>query len=274
MSDIVPSINESNLAEHQPLEYCDYCGKRLNPLLYFCTACSTPYKSVENLLSKKLPTYYSDGDMIQLKAPKVWQMFWVYFSFIIGMAIVSILIWGQTNKLESLLTMSVVFFIITCVYAFIYWRTLLPQFKRIGLFQPAGLLGIAALLPLLTFSYFATKFLVYLGMPEMNHATTFREAGVSIEWQVVLMVIFPAITEEIAFRGLLQHWLVGALKPFRAIVVASALFTAMHLSVLEAPYLFAVGMVLGWTKWKTKSLYPSMLIHGLHNYAVIVFFWQ
>jgi membrane protease YdiL (CAAX protease family) len=53
------------------------------------------------------------------------------------------------------------------------------------------------------------------------------------------------------------------------VIVASALFAGMHFSVISFPYLFLVGMLLGWTKWKTQSLYPSMLIHFLHNLIVI-----
>ena len=55
-------------------------------------------------------------------------------------------------------------------------------------------------------------------------------------------------------------------------VVASALFAALHFSVLSFPYLFAVGMALGWVKWKTGSLYPPMLMHFLHNYVVVAYF--
>jgi membrane protease YdiL (CAAX protease family) len=47
---------------------------------------------------------------------------------------------------------------------------------------------------------------------------------------------------------------------------------ALHFSVLSAPYLLLVGMLLGWAKLKTGSLYPTMLIHFLHNFIVITFF--
>ena len=57
-----------------------------------------------------------------------------------------------------------------------------------------------------------------------------------------------------------------------AVLIASALFMALHFSVLSAPYLLLVGMLLGWAKLKTGSLYPSMLIHFLHNFIVISFF--
>ncbi len=80
------------------------------------------------------------------------------------------------------------------------------------------------------------------------------------------------MTEEIAFRGLVQHWLQIAIAPWKGLVLASALFMALHFSAISAPYLFAVGMLLGYVKQRTGSLYPSMLIHFLHNLVVITFF--
>jgi membrane protease YdiL (CAAX protease family) len=88
----------------------------------------------------------------------------------------------------------------------------------------------------------------------------------------VLLCLIPGITEEIAFRGLIQHWLHTVLRPWRAILLASALFTALHLSILSAPYIFLLGMLLGWVKWKSRSLYPSMLMHIAHNLVLLVVF--
>ena len=88
------------------------------------------------------------------------------------------------------------------------------------------------------------------------------------------IAVFPAVTEEIAFRGLVQHWLHVAVAPWTAIALASALFAAMHFSIVSAPYLFLVGGVLGWARWRTGSLYPSMVAHFVHNLAVLAYFPQ
>ena len=99
------------------------------------------------------------------------------------------------------------------------------------------------------------------------------ESGLSQASLIILFCICPAIVEEIAFRGLVQHWLQAALTPLKAMVLASALFVALHFSIISLPYLFGLAMLLGWTKYKTGSLYPAMLIHFLHNYVVLEFFW-
>jgi len=73
---------------------------------------------------------------------------------------------------------------------------------------------------------------------------------------VTLFCLFPAITEEIAFRGLVQHWLVSAIAPMRALLIASALFMALHFSVLSAPYLLLVGMPPGLGQTQNRQPLP------------------
>ena len=98
----------------------------------------------------------------------------------------------------------------------------------------------------------------------------YREIFPSFAGLVLFVCIIPGIMEEVAFRGLIQHWFHAVVSPSKAIIVASAMFAAAHFSPISAPYLFAVGLLLGWLRWKTGSLYPSMIIHFLHNFAVIL----
>ena len=94
----------------------------------------------------------------------------------------------------------------------------------------------------------------------------------SIWIPIFFVCISPAIVEETAFRGLIQGWLRRAITPLKAIVFAGFLFTVLHFSILSFPYLFGLGFLLGWVKWKTGSIYPAILIHFLHNLAVITCF--
>ncbi|MCG8700765.1 MAG: CPBP family intramembrane metalloprotease, partial [Bacteroidales bacterium] len=153
---------------------------------------------------------------------------------------------------------------VTVYYELRYWKSLVVQFCRGGLFRlevGASLLLLSGLL-VLNYLYHFVLLKPYL---EEN---LFADANAWLLF--IVFCLLPGITEEIAFRGLVQHWLHVVLTPWRAIALASALFTALHMSIVSAPYLFLVGLLLGWLKWRTNSLYPSMLIHCLHN-AIVVF---
>jgi len=137
-----------------------------------------------------------------------------------------------------------------------------------------GLLGLLALVPLLAINYTYHGWLLReLGAKSRWLPGRLRQLGLGEPGLIFFLCVFPAVLEEISFRGLVQHWLQIAVRPVRAIVLASCLFTVLHFSILSAPYIFAVGMVLGWVKWKTGSLYPGILIHFIHNLIVVEFFW-
>lgn len=250
---------------------CRYCGAPLVPGFYFCLACATPHSRVDAFLPAPLPPYLSEGTLVARKAPHVAPLFWTYFGAVLGMGILGALAFGDGQQYMVVVLNSIVLTIITCFFGVRYWPALAVQFRRFGFTDSSAWIGIAALVPLVGINYLYHEiFLRNIGLPKESF--DLNRLGLSSEGMVVLLCVMPAITEETAFRGLVQHWLQTALKPWRAIILASALFTVLHFSILSAPYLFAVGMLLGWTKWKTGSLYPSMLIHFLHNYAVVAFF--
>lgn len=270
---IIPS---SHLPENENRpEYCSYCGAHLENGYYFCLSCATPYKNVESVLSRMRPYSPTSGVLIAKKAPHVAPLFWTYLAVILTAAVINFIFFKDSRPDLGLILQSALLFVTTCIFTVLYWPSLVVQFKRFGFLKPAALVGILALVPLLAINYFYHGWLAHrLGYDPTFMTDELRKAGLGTSGLIIFFCIFPAIVEEIAFRGLIQHWLHVAIPPFRAMVLASALFTALHFSILSAPYLFAVGMVLGWVKWKTASLYPSMLIHFLHNLIVIQFLWN
>ena len=260
---------------HVPSQTCTCCGARLDPFYYFCTTCATPYTSVDSVLPSLVVTAPTEGELIRKKAPHVATLFWTYMAVVVGTAIVSFVIFGYDRAELRLLFQIGLLFVTTCIFAALHWPALVVQFKRFGFNRPAALFAILALLPLLAVNYVYHGWVMReLGAEHVLPFNRLRESGLSEPALILLIGVFPAVLEEVAFRGLVQHWLHIAIRPFHAIVLASFLFMVLHFSIISAPYIFAVGMVLGWARWKTGSLYPSMLIHFIHNLVVLEFFWR
>ncbi len=270
MSDIVPQqpTPGQGMQPWQAPQYCEYCGTRLSPALYFCPACATPYKHFETVLPAATPMPLSMGDAVGKKAPHVMPLFWTYVGTLTVGIIISLLLFEYDRGQMAELLMTAMMLVVTGVFAAIHWRTLAVQFARIGFLRWEAWAALGLLAPLLAVNWGYHSLLMELFDVEADPGI-FGEMGPAVV--VLLVCVMPAILEEIAFRGLVQHWLAVAVSPWMAMVLASALFTALHMTIVSAPYLFAVGMLLGWAKWKTGSLYPSMLIHFLHNFVVIEF---
>lgn len=83
---------------------------------------------------------------------------------------------------------------------------------------------------------------------------------------IVIMAFFPAMFEEMFFRGALQNLLIKWWKmPILAIVVTSLVFSLIHLSI----YLFlsraVLGFVLGMMYYKTRNIWVNIIAHFLNN---------
>ena len=84
---------------------------------------------------------------------------------------------------------------------------------------------------------------------------------------IVVFVVFaltPAICEELLFRGLLLSGL-RKLGPTAAVVISALLFGLAHASVHRLLPTAFLGVVIGVTRLRTRSILPGMVIHALNN---------
>ena len=92
---------------------------------------------------------------------------------------------------------------------------------------------------------------------------------------LVIMAFFPALFEEVFFRGALQNLLERWWKaPLMAVIVTSLLFSFIHMSI----YLFlsraVLGFILGLMYQRSRNIWVNIAAHFLNNaIALIGLFW-
>ena len=88
-------------------------------------------------------------------------------------------------------------------------------------------------------------------------------AGAFIAFFVVVAFIAPAV-EELTYRGLG----ISLLQPYGtvlAIVATGVLFGLAHGLLVGLPILSFFGIVVGWLRVRTDSIYPSIALHSAFN---------
>lgn len=160
--------------------------------------------------------------------------------------------------------------VIVLVWCLGSWAVVRPAVMRCG--APKWYL-LAAVLPLITFAAASAAVILlvrYAGAEEFSYSEPILEAGLG--WPVVILSICvqPCIIEELAFRGVILSGLRRILDVREAVVVSALLFMFIHLAVLSFPHLFLIGLILGYLRVKTGSIYPCMLAHFLHNLLVVL----
>jgi len=115
-----------------------------------------------------------------------------------------------------------------------------------------------------------------LGTPEPQ-SFTLVVLGADSLWQFIVLLILGGVIiplkEEIIFRGLVFPPLRKAYGQFGGIVLTALFFGVMHFDLIRFIPLFFGGLVLTWLYARTRTLWPSIIAHGVWNALMTVLMW-
>ncbi len=83
---------------------------------------------------------------------------------------------------------------------------------------------------------------------------------------ILITIIVAPLVEELLFRGFLQKVLEESWEDItKAILVTSLFFALVHLNPYWIVQIYLLGMLLGYLSWRTNSIIPGIILHGLNN---------
>jgi membrane protease YdiL (CAAX protease family) len=90
-------------------------------------------------------------------------------------------------------------------------------------------------------------------------------------WWAATICVQPAIVEELFFRGCCWRVMTPVMGVHTTVLVSSIMFGFAHIGVpLSIPILTAVGLLLGYSRAWSGSLWLPMILHFVHNLVVIL----
>lgn len=246
---------------------CRVCDSPLSASAKFCPRCGAPTDAESDAESAAAvqPSHRAGPSAWQHVKPLV-GLYLVYLGTSLGMGLVSrfnesLSMIHAFHALDAVVTLGF------CVRFYGDIRTLLalrlPSLAGVAVF-----LGSSLAFALLMFAVF--RGLDSLGLPFLSVTEPYTKAGVPTWLVFMALSIAPAVWEELAFRGLIQTRLAGVLTQTEAWIVQAALFSVLHLSPLIFVTHFGMGLMLGWLRDWSKSIYPGMLLHAAWNAVVVV----
>ncbi|MES2430502.1 MAG: type II CAAX endopeptidase family protein [Bacteroidota bacterium] len=88
---------------------------------------------------------------------------------------------------------------------------------------------------------------------------------------ILMVAFFPALFEELFFRGVIQNFLVKWTKrPVIAIVITSIVFSLIHFSFYLFISRFILGYALGLLFHKSKNIWVNTFAHFMNNFLALV----
>ncbi len=115
---------------------------------------------------------------------------------------------------------------------------------------------------------------IFYPLPDwLNEQMEPLKAGNTFELILIIIgaVFVAAIAEEGLFRGFLQYSLEKRGDVTRAVILSSLSWTLIHMNLYWAIQLFLMGIVIGYMAWRTNSIIPAVIIHGVNNLVGVLF---
>jgi sodium transport system permease protein len=89
-------------------------------------------------------------------------------------------------------------------------------------------------------------------------------------WRALAMfAVLPAVCEEIVFRGVLARSIGRRTSLIAAAAISAAVFSAYHLSLVQALPTLTLGMMLAVIAIRADSIAPAIVAHALNNALAI-----
>ena len=108
-----------------------------------------------------------------------------------------------------------------------------------------------------------------LPMPDewANEIGKMMQANSALELLVIVLsaIVFAALVEEALFRGFLQVSMEEHINVTQAVIYASIAWAFIHVNPYLMVQIFILGFALGYLAWRTDSIYPAVICHGVNN---------
>lgn len=116
----------------------------------------------------------------------------------------------------------------------------------------------------------------YFGKPEPQSFALAVE-GVDSIWQLMPLVLLGGfivpLKEEMIFRGLIYPPLRQGYGKAKGILSAGLFFGLMHFDLIRFVPLVIGGLVLTFLYERSKSLWTSVVAHGVWNILMVILMW-
>ena len=92
-----------------------------------------------------------------------------------------------------------------------------------------------------------------------------KQAPLSTYATLIVAVFVAPFCEETFFRGFVFTGFKQGMPVIWAIVFSSLVFAVAHADPGSFAVLFIIGLALAFLRWRTRSIWPGMILHALNN---------
>ncbi|MBN1554946.1 MAG: CPBP family intramembrane metalloprotease [Phycisphaerae bacterium] len=243
------------------------------PVPNFCTRCGVPWDPAWTRCPHCLPqnSPSPDAQSSNRNVGSLRSALFLYFVILTVFSVAFLIaLWGeQVSGVTLDIVASSVSGGVTLLWVFLTFRSVFPLLARLG---GGKWLLLSAVFGVGTFLLAGACFYYWfpsLGIEQIYYSRVFLSEGYGWGMIFLMVCVIPPLVEELAFRGVILGGLRRVLSAREAILVSAIMFSILHMSVWMIPFTLLLGILTGWVRIRSGSLYPCFLMHLVHNSLVV-----
>jgi uncharacterized protein len=240
---------------------CYNCGTENVPLTSFCVGCGTQLRG-EKIDEKDSNRKYFVQSI-------------VLFACIVTSIVLPYRIVSDIAAIDSFLSYEFFFsgllLVITIVFFFLDMKGFLKLFRFSFHLKPFLMIIFGTPFFALGVIYLAKFLSSSFGIESYDYFEVYeRHTSHMYFYGILFVAILPGFIEEFLFRGILFNQLLRLTSPKVTIFVSALLFSFIHFSFIGMIWLLLLGLVLGYLRFRYRSIWYCILFHLTYNASVFL----
>ena len=239
-----------------PSTFCAVCNRLLNPGSAFCGGCGNRLHAIGSA------TVAKHGDAIKV-------LLGLYGLCLLTCLAGTVYVRASDDRFGADLMITLTISVLVLIYALFNHGLVDAPLRKAGFSLRSYCLIAMASIPILAVvGGYALGLSSLFGIHLESELSAY--AGRSLIWPLLLMVVLPPLSEELAFRGLVYAGLRRTLSVPETFIISSFAFAMLHLSVPMLATHLPLGLYFCWLRHRSGSLWPSTFAHACHNLGVLL----
>jgi uncharacterized protein len=232
---------------------CFNCGKENIPKVAFCTECGT----------------HLQGERIDYNDENKRYFIQTLVLFLCIVLIICLSLVTDFSLLNHEFLFNSLLILITIIFAILDFERFKKLFRFTFHIKPVVQIIILAPILALVVNFIANHISLLFGLKVGRYFESFELYTSNMYvYGIVFIALAPAIIEELLFRGILFNLLLRFTSPKLTIILTGTLFAFIHFSFFSLPWLAAIGLYLGFLRFRYRTIFYSILFHTLYNGSV------
>lgn len=243
--------------EQVVMPQCKTCGHVLNTQSRFCPGCGAMQQEV----TEAIPHHAFE------RSSKILIVFYLVY-LIVCLTVDKV---DAFSEYKNLFWVEIFLAAWTVVFAAANWSSIVSLYSiknvRLSLLL---LCAVGAVVSSLMVSFATEWFNLEIFGKRMSYYGVYQNLEHGVPIFFVSIALYPALFEELGFRGVIYNYIDSVAGSTNAIFISSMAFAIIHVSVISLVWMVPFALVAGYLRCRFETLWYGMVIHFFFNGTVCV----